>query len=408
MLAITPPMAGVCLIMDDVNSQLLQDLSHALPWDTSADQGVMVGDLANRCFSGAGNASASTSLFDIAYGRHSVTDQKVYLRDALVQDFHDPLAASFQQLSSNQGVSTLSTHAAFTTLRSSIASNPADVLLVPDATQMQADLLLSSLALDSVLQLGYTTTSRCANHSVSSGASPGLQGFVDRLLQMGTPSQNLTECLKTVDCSGAPGGDERKACDAGNMFIALKAEVIQNATYRCDVFKHSNGSACDPKDMTLDYQGAWQNDCLQTSSAGSTLQIKQVPCSLQEFVIYLQDFDERMSRAATRLDAAVAQADAMVDIELRRAMEGPLSSIASVAAESNCNYMPTLYQDMLEGACHQGVDGLVTLGYLYVSAGIMMSIIVFAMYTLWRSHVHHVKNSQAVEETPIQEAGDEP
>jgi len=200
--------------------------------------------------------------------------------------------------------------------------------------------------------------------------------------------QPLPSCVETVECWGENGSDERQACDAGNAFVLLKAELFENTTYRCDVFEHETGSECDPRDMEQDAEGVWQNDCLLPGEGAwsKVVQIKEVNCTFQEFVKYMEDFDERIDTAVRRLDDAAAnQSAAVIEGPLRKAVEDLLGSIDAVASRSSCSYMSPLYQDLVEGLCHQAVAGLSVIGYLYVASGLTVGLLVLAMYTMWRS-----------------------
>lgn len=383
MLSVTPPMAGMCLIMDDIDSQLVREISHSFPLDLSEDQVIMVGDLADRCVAAKGDSS---SLFDIAYGRDAVTDAKVYLGDAFVRDFHDPLVASFNKLSQNQDAN-LSTDSTMTALRYAVTSNPPDAFLVPNRAEMILDAELQKLNLDNGLEAGYTTSTRCSDFSGPGGRFTGMQAFVDRLLQLGTADKVLSTCLLNVTCNSSLETTEWQACNAGNAFVRLKADIINDDLFRCDVFENDNGSPCDPKDMVRN-NGVWQNDCLLGAKAGSkTMQVKKVPCNLEEFTTYVQEFDLRIATALRRLDYAKDAVATTIEQDLRGLLDRHLlTNIESIASESSCSYMPPLYREMLDSFCHQGIFGIISIGYAYVLSGIMVGVSAFAMYTLWRSH----------------------
>jgi len=398
MLSVTPPMAGMCLIMEDVDSQLVPEISHSFPLRLSEDQEIMMGDLADRCVAAKGDSS---SLFDIAYGRNAVTNEKVYLGDAFVRDFHDPLVASFDELSQNQDAA-LSTDSTMTALRYAITSNPADAFLVPNRAEMLLDGQLQKLNMDNELAVGYTTSTRCSDFSGPGGKFTGMQGFVNQLLQLGTADRFLSTCLLNVTCNSSLETTQLQACNAGNAFVRLKADIINDGDlFRCDVFESENGSPCDPKDM-VHRQGVWQNDCLLGAKAGSkTMQVKKVPCSLQEFTTYVQEFDSRIAAALQRLDDAKDQVATTIEQDLRDLLDRHLlTSIESIASESSCSYMPPLYREMLDSFCHQSIFGLISIGYAYVASGIMVGLSAFAMYTLWRSHFRGTQTNSIASNMP--------
>merc|ERR1719491_2531475 len=88
----------MCLLLEDISSQMLYDISGGLGIDMSADRGVMMGDLVDQCLSFKNGSSSNSTLGDIAYSRDPVTDERVFLGDVLLRDLRDPLAQSFDEV----------------------------------------------------------------------------------------------------------------------------------------------------------------------------------------------------------------------------------------------------------------------------------------------------------------------
>lgn len=401
--ALAVPLSGTCMMLQDLDASLLHDISGSLGVNMSADQGIMVGELVDRCLMNTtGNLTdeKGSNMMDVLYIRDADTGSATFLRERLVDEVLDPIEDSFARVSEilEAPTSDLVNSPQFELLGRLLRENPVAGLLLPDEQAMQQDPALQDLALVEDLAVAFQSSSACQDHNVSNvpgilngGEIPGLTTFLDALGGIGDvrgvdPSDPT--CIQNVSVVCAVGSStQARACNAAKAYVKVKQELATEAVFRCDLFEDEEGFLCDPFKMAQGYGSHWSEDCLRRDLGEERrFVVRERFCDLQEFSTYVQEFDVRLSRAVSRLDVATRQTTEAINVDLRSYMqEHVVARIQGLVEGSDCSFMQPLYQDVIDTVCYQGVWGLRLLGDSYAWCAYLMCILEVVMYTFWRT-----------------------
>jgi len=101
MLVITVPLSSTCLVMDDMDSQMVQDIMPGLgvEVDMESDEVLMIGDIIDACFSKA--TPTGQSLTDIVYFMED--GKKVTISQKIKNQTTDPINAEFANIEEKIG-----------------------------------------------------------------------------------------------------------------------------------------------------------------------------------------------------------------------------------------------------------------------------------------------------------------
>jgi len=418
MMAVSVPLAGICMTMAPINKQTLTDIAPAIGMNMSGDNGVILSGIVDQCISTT-NTSSNANLMDIVFTRDATTGEVTYVRQQIVSTVKDPLDQAFAGIDAAQagGSISLSTSSEILALRNLISGNPVDAMMLPDAAKIRADNSLQPMLSEQDLSIALLTSTRCSNFTVvgdlgsfSGQAMPGMANFVDKLKAYGTEIPS-SSCLANVACT--PGATA-SACNAGNEFVNLKRKLTDSTAnlFRCDIFEDSNGVACDPINMVQDSDGQWQNDCLVVDGSDRLMKVFQRTCNLEEFVAYVQGFDQRIANTLSRLDTVTAGTMTGITMDLRGLVNTyVLNPVLGIVDGITCGFMPTVYREVVDGMCYQGVVGFRTIGKSYVIVSVSVLLLALVMYVLWRRVVDNTnaevrRGARSSEEQPEKE--DEP
>eukprot|EP00747_Dinoflagellata_sp_TGD_P077151 gnl/TRDRNA2_/TRDRNA2_159464_c1_seq1.p1 gnl/TRDRNA2_/TRDRNA2_159464_c1~~gnl/TRDRNA2_/TRDRNA2_159464_c1_seq1.p1 ORF type:complete len:339 (+),score=62.92 gnl/TRDRNA2_/TRDRNA2_159464_c1_seq1:137-1018(+) len=255
------------------------------------------------------------------------------------------------------------------------------------------------------LQVGFGTSLKCADHTVPAGKDPlpegtvrGIDLFVTRLSAFGNELPGGT-CAKKVDCSLADMMTQ-PVCDAGNNYIDLKNKLLTQQIFRCDVFESPVNSnfACDVKDMTWD-GSKWVNDCLKASGDAFTTNRKAVSCTLPEFVVYVQQWADRMETVFKRIDQTVPQVTSSIATQLHTLVNDVVvEPVDRIITGANCQFLGARYKELVDGLCLQGINGIHAIAKGYVVTGILTTILMLVTYVIWRRSIDNVNSWKSLDE----------
>lgn len=145
MIVIAVPVSSMCLVLDDINSQMVRDILPALGANVGGDDFGMVADMIDNCFSRT-STGPQRSLLEIVYimenGNKTSLQQK--LRDQLVT----PINSKFDDIAAQmQGNTALATNSGVTQLKSALQSYvwPSGA---PPAVGFRCDIFQTSLGFD--------------------------------------------------------------------------------------------------------------------------------------------------------------------------------------------------------------------------------------------------------------------
>jgi len=331
-------------------------------------------------------------MMDIVFQRDPATDDKVYVRQTLMDTVKTPLDTAFGAL--NDAVANSSTsisdQAVVQDLRTLIRDNPMDAFIIPDPDKVSNDPTLSPMLTESALAVSLTTTSKCADFTSSDGTLPGVNNFVSVMSSYGNETDVPGTCAETFTCSV---GATLAACSAGNAFLGLKRTLLDssNDIFRCDIFEDAAGNDCDPINMVQDGSGNWQNDCLITEGSTKVTRPKVKTCSLAEFVTYVEGFDTRIEKVLSRLDSETQSVLSGIETDMKDVIdEHILQPILGIADGITCGFMPKFYQDVVYNMCYQGVVGLRGIGKSYVLLSFVMLVLSLVMYVEFRRAIDNI------------------
>merc|ERR1719498_884483 len=149
MICVTVPVSSVCLIADDVNGQMLDDISGVLSLNISGDQGIMTKDMVDKCFNNP-NKTENPYLLDIIFTRNETTNQKVTLRKSIVDDTKTKLDAQFNAITAKMGVGALdlSTDPNIVKLKTTLRNTNMGAMMLANPQSLASDVRYQAMASD--------------------------------------------------------------------------------------------------------------------------------------------------------------------------------------------------------------------------------------------------------------------
>merc|ERR1711971_1221897 len=129
------PISSVCLVMDGIDGQLLEEIAPAIGMSDlkdvdGADNFAMVNDIVGQCIV---HANVSASLMDIVFTRNSSSGEKITMRTKIETEIQGPIISKFQEAQDqlNSKNMTLGNNSDMQNLRKLLRDNPVDSLIVP-------------------------------------------------------------------------------------------------------------------------------------------------------------------------------------------------------------------------------------------------------------------------------------
>jgi hypothetical protein len=413
------PLSSVCLILDDVDGDMIRDIRSTLDLavDPQSNDFVIMTDVVDKCLN-PDDPTIAANLADIFF----ITDlngTKTTMREELVGELQDTIMPPFEvvvERVSDLSQTEIQNNVAVLQLRSFLSTTGSDldawILTDTAAIVDSGEDWASSLP---AAWLGYTSSVRCDDFTggadlcgVGSCEVPGIQTYAatekdangavlnfpdDTCSGIGDGISVGSDCLSAVDAD---------RCAADDFLLNKKHDVMTNRIFRCDVFEaepssntSESGDACDIKDMRQSnpVENIWSNDCIRSDG---TLKRKEVMCTLEEFSEYIADFDKRIQIAMQRVDATSAATSNTIGVEMRELINTTVFlPIETIIDGIQCNWLSDHYQETIHGVCYQGVVGMNRIGAVYVAVGVLLVLLIVIMYALWRRAVDNVKLREA-------------
>ncbi|CAJ1410821.1 unnamed protein product [Effrenium voratum] len=191
---------------------------------------------------------------------------------------------------------------------------------------------------------------------------PGLETFVQSFRSLGSATGNCNTSDQAVACSEAVTRAGR-ACQAAARFLQEAKANVRLVAFPCPDFSAGNAS-CDVKDLTQNADGTWTNVCSPRRTPKT--------CTLEEFTLYLQDFDARIAKVFAFLEHAIVSTDV--------AQLAP----APVRLPGSCATLALHWQHFMQALCYSSVPALRSVGWAFFWAGLTMLGAACLMYLVWR------------------------
>jgi len=184
-------------------------------------------------------------------------------------------------------------------------------------------------------------------------------------------------CVRPVTCNN---GVDLSICNAANDFLGAKKILAEEKIFNCNLFE-KNGATCDPLTPNT--------NCCTFQTIGGTqtcvINIKQRSCALEEFQIYVQNFDLRVKNVMESIDATQGSTATLINDGLRNAVTNTfIAAIDRFANGAGCGFLGLLYREMIDGLCYQGIFGLGKITEAYVGVLILVVMLIILSYALWR------------------------
>lgn len=419
MTALSVPLASICLILDDVNSQMLTDIGGVLPVNFTGDSGTILKDTIDKCFRNP-DKSANPLLLDIIFTRNKTSDEKITLRTTIVNGTKNSINKQFDGIAKAQEGDSmkLNTDPEIVKLKNTLRDAKMDAMMVPEesydwANSPYKDMSFDARATDGV-SVFWASPASCADFLVpadmgrlSGETMKGIETFVTSLQFLGTLKADAScpgaacPCARQVTCDDASSTQKGKACIAANKFMKLKQDIRKGQIFKCRKFEKADGTLCDVKDMVENPvgSGSFTGDCLL---ADGTLKQKEYDCDLAEFTTLVADFNQRLNLVFERLDGAADVTMAKINVGMRGLVDtNILNAIDLVADGLTCGFLGKAYQSFIDGTCYAGVWGFTQVSKSYVAAGVLTLILVMKMYIVWRVSIDNYNSNSAAKVAPM-------
>ncbi|CAJ1410827.1 unnamed protein product [Effrenium voratum] len=242
---------------------------------------------------------------------------------------------------------------------------PVDAQLLP-SDGLRGHARYGAMELDARTRLGLSASVSCADFTEGANGTsvtiPGLETFVQSFRSLGSATGNCNTSDQAVACSEAVTRAGR-ACQAAARFLQEAKANVRLVAFPCPDFSAGNAS-CDVKDLTQNADGTWTNVCSPRRTPKT--------CTLEEFTLYLQDFDARIAKVFAFLEHAIVSTDV--------AQLAP----APVRLPGSCATLALHWQHFMQALCYSSVPALRSVGWAFFWAGLTMLGAACLMYLVWR------------------------
>jgi hypothetical protein len=396
MIVLSVVMSSVCLPMDELSGQLMDDIMPALDVTSTGDDLVMMKDMIDGCFSQLNQEDAV--LMEIMFTRENGT--KVNMSAKIKGQSTDLMKEKFATLDNKLATGEkMMDNADLISLLSTIANNPVDTLMVFNWALLSGSPYQSIYAAPGTVADGAGSSLACSDSVFDGSTIYGLNSLLTDMADFdgdGTLISTGT-CTGTADCTVQPVDSQGQslcnspancpaACAAANDLMALKAQLISATTYRCDIFQDENGNDCDVLNMGGDAANGYTNDCL--AAGASSVTRLQKTCTLAEFTTYVQDWETRLRNVFQRVDDVLEEKQDEISVNLRLLVDEYITEpVEGIVAGSSCQFLKTAYGDLVSGMCFKGAMGFRYIALSYSWNGVLTAMLILMTYAIWRHSV---------------------
>jgi len=391
LLILAVPLSSMCLIMEDINSQMITDISGALEIEIAGPTGDMMGSMIDQCIQ---NSTANPRLLDLITIEENGNQVTMY--NKLVVQTQAQITTQFDQLG-NAPSSSLASSTEVTKLTQMLRDVPLDAMMFPQQS-IGSNPDYQPMLGNTNLAPYIASSASCTSFTVPTGYSlpqegTTTDGIVDFTVAVslegygGILDYSPTTCAKQVVCTGFTAPDPNaQFCAAASRFMDLKQDLRSQNRFMCRRFRQS-GSVCDVINMAQS-GSTWTSDCL-----GAT--VEEYGCSLADFVTLVQDYDQRLANVFNRLDTATTQSFTKIQTNLKTLLDQYfLSKITTIGNGVTCGFMGESYKGVIDGMCYGGVWGVQAVSSSYAACAVVTLLLVIIMYILWRLSLDNVAADQ--------------
>eukprot|EP00931_Biecheleriopsis_adriatica_P051557 TRINITY_DN2991_c0_g1_i3.p1 TRINITY_DN2991_c0_g1~~TRINITY_DN2991_c0_g1_i3.p1 ORF type:complete len:885 (-),score=179.39 TRINITY_DN2991_c0_g1_i3:159-2813(-) len=410
------PFSSLCLVMEDLNAELLNDIG--APLGMEFKKGDIVPIMVEECFRNP-DPNANPLLLKLI----KIEDNKT-MYDMIVGQTKDMISGSFDQLSNfGTGDQTLNGDENIVKLKQTLGQTKMDGMMLPDFDAISADTspsnpyaaLIAGMPADPQTTC-FTDSSSLPCYLIASSAKCeddqipadmgdlsgknvwGVNSFAEALRTRGAitdPASELLqipgECAYSVtSCPPSPPSPPspftQDDCAGAATFMGLKKKLVTENIFKCFTFQNALGQRCDVKNMatTSPYSG----DCMvniDSSTGQGEMNPISYDCDLEEFTQQIADFQVRLDKVFARLDAAAGDTKDKINQQLRDLVDQyVLDPITEVADGMRCGFLGQRYQLIIDGMCYGGAWGFSEIATSYVACASLTFILMILMFIVWR------------------------
>lgn len=390
LLGVSVPLSAVCLIMDDVDGEMLKDIGPALEMDVTSADGQNLLNLIDKCINPE-DRSINPNLLDLIKvteddGGNATMKEK--LVDQLAKPIEDKFSAITSKMTGNQN---LSSATPVTELLNRIYQNPIEARILVNSSTMGQATKFAPLAstVNDALKKGLVSSLNCSDSNFEGNVVPGLNSFMQAYTSQCMPSAT-SSTLSTMcgDINVDPGHSNGSVCAAAYEYLKQISEIDQSLMFSCVVWEDANGDDCDLNDLNVNIG----KTCI---SADGTMKFKEKKCNFQDFKADYAKFHGRIQKTIQNIDVAVAaKATAITEGLFDLVKQYMLEPFLGIFEGVTCGWMPEFWQAMVDSFCYQGVYGVRTVGHAYVLSAVFCVILAVSMYVLWRRTIDNVNRNQ--------------
>merc|ERR1719253_2251778 len=181
------PLASVCLIMDDINGDMLTEIGPALDIDPTTSDTKNLMKMLDNCINPA-DPTLNANFLDLIDIENATTGVSETMRAKLQTQVSKPIDDQFAAISMG-GSASLASSDGILTLIKAVQANPILDVMVVDTNTMSQQPAFAALATaaDTELQQGLAASLGCDAHTIEgqSTAIPGVKPFFDKMATMG-------------------------------------------------------------------------------------------------------------------------------------------------------------------------------------------------------------------------------
>lgn len=391
MTAASIPLSSICLVMEDVDGQLINDIAAPLELNISGPEGAMMIDMVTQCFRNP-DPMANPRLLDLITVPGTDGTGTMTMYELIVGQTKTEVNGQFdaltQQLDTGD-VSLWNNDSPVKKLSDQLGSTPMASMILFDTANHGTDSQFAALA-GSSLSDYMLSGGGCADLPIASDAGygdldgqtvKGVSPFGLALRGLGSADAGSpTTCSPPTGKADCTGSGEAAACAAGNNLMDLKLKLRTGNIFKCWRF-WKNGAEC-MVDAQVGLGPGGSNGCMVNGALDS----RSYDCDIDEFTSKIQTYYSAALRSTFQdLDAKTNSLKDTISADLKILVDNQvMRKITTVADGLTCGFLGNAYQGVLDGLCYGGVWGFQAMSASYVACGVLTILLVILTFIVWR------------------------
>lgn len=393
MTAASIPLSSICLVLEDVNGELIRDIAAPLELNISGPEGDMMISMVEKCFRNP-DPMAQPKILDLITVPGETPGTSITMYELIVNQTQQSVNAQFDALTQQMstGDATLwNNDSPVKQLADTLSTTPLSSMLLPDAQKLADDPMkfgaLAGSALDAYLLSGGSCDSLPIASDAGFGADldgktiegvsnfgSALRGLTGSVPDAGSPTTCTPPTGKATCTTADP------VCEAGNNLMDLKLKLRDGNIFKCWEFTKNN-VACNVNTQNGMGPGG-SNGCL----VDGAMESREYDCNIDDFSQMVSGYyASALQTAFQDLDAKTASLMDDISADLKVLVnEQVIRKITNVANGLTCGFLGDAYQGVLDGLCYGGVWGFQAMSASYVACAVLTIFLVILTFIVWR------------------------